>query len=1042
MKALVEFFLKRSLLVNLICLILIVWGGFLSQTMRREAFPNIKFDIVSVDTIYLGASPQEVEKLITNRIEESIREVDGIKEYRSSSIENRSSITITLDPDVEDSNRTVNDIRSAVDRTRDLPQEAEKPVVVEISTNISPVIEVSLATADPTISQAELQKQARVLQRVLEDLDGVARVTRDGWRKTEVLVSLHPRALFESSLSPEMVVGAIQGQNQSLPGGELEGDKRMNVRTVGSMETAPEIAQVPVRSNEVGMGLKVRDVATVTETLEDPLVVERARAMPAIRLTVLKREKADVIDVVDRVKGAVTEYEKSLKPGYKVEYANDISFYVRRRIGDLFSNGISGLVLVTIALLFFMGWRTTLMVSIGIPIAIAATFIFMEFMGVTLNLISLFGMILVLGVLVDDSIIVSENFYRHMEMGKTPFEAARDGTSELVAPILGSALTSCAAFAPMLFMTGIFGKFVYAIPLVIIIVILCSLFECFFLLPSHLYDINRNSQAKRNEIRSEGARFERFRRNFYEPILRKILKHKKKAVLAITGLLVVSIALQMLLGKFKLFPEDIDIVQVKVTGHVGSSLEETESFVRTIESVAMSLPKAELDTIASRVGIIQIDPSDPFTRRGKNYGQVLVFLTPANGRERETDTIINEIRKKVQEQIGPDKAVLQLDKVSGGPPVGKPIAIEITGDEFPTLVEVAEKYKNVASQVDGVHDVDDTYRQGTPDLRVRIREDLAARAGVNTLQVAQAVTTAFRGVIATKLRRSDEEVDVRVRFKKDARNSLDALRNLTVTNQMGNLVRVGALVRTEYADGIESIDHLGGRRLVSVTASIDEAKTSTLKATDEISEKAKDILRSYPGYSVRYGGENKDTEDSMATLGRSFLIAVLIIYVILTTIFRSLSLPFLILIAVPFGIIGVILAFLTHGQPLSFLSIMGIIGLSGVVINDTIVLIDFGNKLIEENPNLDPDEVALQAGSMRLRAVFLTGIVSLVGLFPSAYGLGGSDPFLVPMALAFAWGIFFSMGLTLLIVPVFLSSFIKARRKTLGFFKVKTDHPV
>lgn len=1083
MKAIIEYFLNKSIFLNLLTVLIVLIGIYKAASMNREAFPNIDFDIVTVTTIYPGASPAEVEKLVTKPIEDVIKSVDGIKEYRSASIENRSGIVIVIDPNTEDTKKVVDDIKSAVDRVQDLPEDIDdKPLVQEITSSRTPVIEVSLGVkkinGEAALTEMEFREKIRILEDMILEIPEVGRIARRGYRKGEMKVEINPVSMDRYFLSPQQVVNALKTKNINFPGGNITSDgKESFVRTIGEFDTPEEIEEVYIRSNDAGRAIKVKDVAKVTEDFEDHEFLEKSNGLRAISLTVIKKETGDAVRVVDEVKKTVQKFQEQHKKELHISYINDLSKYIRRRLGILVNNGLTGLVLVVVSLFVFLGWRIAFMVAIGLPVTIALTFITLDIMGVTLNLISMFGLIIVIGMIVDDAIIISENIFRYIEEGVEILEACVQGTLEVISPVSATITTTIAAFGPLLFMTGIFGKFVYFIPLGVVVALLASLVEAFFILPSHIYDINRLIPEKNvgNQLENESKWFIRFRERYYRPFLAWTLDHKFITMFVLNIVFFSVLVAGKVFGDFKLFPGGIDAFIIKLETETGSTLEETEKFTKAIEKEVSKLTKDELEDYVTRVGIIQKNPNDPFTKRGKNFAMILVYLTPESGREIKTEEIINRIRNKTyyllneealenveakykknnskenkQEPedlktkitkfftqpkveanpldsmvVPPEFAelegklvALEYEKVQGGPPVGKPVAIQIKGDDFDTMKEIAKKYKTVIGEIDGITDIDDDYVDGKDEIRLKIDEKLAARTGVSVLQIGTAINTAFQGTIATTIKRPDEEVDVRVRFPESYRQSVNALDKVFVTNMTGNLIPVSKMISYEKTPGIMSINHLDGTRLLTVTANVDEKKIQSREANLKAMEKSKGIMEDYPGYQVIYGGENKDTEESMESLVRAFGFALLFIFMILASLFSSLMQPLIIVMMIPFALIGVIIAFLTHGHVFSFLSFVGLIGLSGIVVNDSIVLVDFANQFKKRYPELDVKEILIKAGTVRLRPVILTTITTVLGILPTAYGIGGSDPFLIPMALAIGWGLVFASFLTLVVVPI------------------------
>ncbi len=1029
--------------------------------MNREAFPNIDYDMASVSTIWPGASPQDIEKLVTNPLEEGIKGVDGIKEYRSYSIQSRSSIHIVIDPDVEDSQDVIDDIRSAIERIEDLPEDAEKPLLTEITTARMPVIEWALIRpknkqGSYSISYKDFRQLAENLENRFLQLGEVARVNRRGWYDTEIYVDLNPARMLQYLVGGNDVVRALRRRNVNLPGGELNlGKEEVIVRTVGEFSTAEEVRRVPVRSNEVGSSVKVQDVAYVYEDFSEAEYLQSTENADTIALTIVKRASADIITTVEKTREITKDFQALLPSDLKIVAVNDFSYFVKRRLKVLLSNGVIGLLLVIGILFFFLGWRTALMVSFGIPIAFAIGFILMSYADISLNLISMFGLIIVLGIIVDDAIIVSENFARHHEAGMDAKEAAAIGTAEVIPPVLATAVTTVAAFGPMLFATGIFGKFIFTIPFVVIICLLGSVLECFFILPSHLYDMNR--KRSRKDIKTPQLKkkdspgthlFHLFRTKLFEPLVLVCLKHKGLTLLCLFVLFVLSIALQVAFGNFKLFPSAMDNLYIKIEGAVGTSKKETERYVKAIGQAVATLPDTELDSFTGTVGVQRQNPNDPFTRRGSHYAMLRVYLYPSVDRKYPIEALIERLRRQTSWLLGSEQLLgegqktahkisdvgpiiapeyadlkgtlvnLNVEKMGGGPPVGKPVAIEVLGKDFDKILEVIEEYKKLLEQLPGVQDISTDFLPGKDEIHVKVNEDLAAQANVSVWDVATAVNTGFEGAVATSIRRINEEVDIRVRFAEKYRKSEDALRQVRLSNAQGNLIPVKALADFERTKSITAINHLNGKRIITLTANLDERMITPSKVAQKLDALGKDIPKRYPDHTIQFGGEHEDTQESLASLQRTFLIGLGIIFMVLASLFRSLLLPFVVLSALPFALIGVILAFLAHGEPFSFLAFMGMIGLMGVVVNDSIVLVDFANRLRQAQPHLSNAQVTLEAASTRLRPVLLTSMTTIGGLLPTAYGLGGYDPFLVGMALSFAWGLFFGTFLILLVVPV------------------------
>lgn len=699
MKNAINFFVNRSLFGNLVTVGVLLAGIITLFSMRREAFPNIDFDIVVVTSIYPGASPQEVEKLITIPVEREIKSVDNIKETSSTSLYSRSAVVLTLEPGIDDKLQVLQDIRDAVDRAKvEFPEDAEEPLVQEISTSRTPVLEVALNSKKGTekeLSETQLRDIASRLEDELELIDDVASITTRGYREREIHVEVDPAKMSAMNISVDEITSALANRNLNFPGGSVrDGGKEYTIRTVKEFENKQEIENLIIRANDLGFWVgggivRLKDIAKVHDTYEIVEQEEKANGRKAIILTVLQKEKGDAINIVDAVKKQIKDFTKDMPEELEVSLINDLSYYIRRRLQVLTSNVVIGLVLVLVSLFFFLGWRISLMVALGIPFSFAITFLVMGYFDMSINLISMFGLVIVSGMIVDDAIVVGENIYRHIEKGRHPVQAAREGAAEMVAPVFGSISTTIVAFAPLMFMSGIMGKFVWSIPAAVIIALAASLYESFFILPAHISDVTRNVDRKKilkNEQSFEARFFKRLQ-NIYRPILEWSLKRRYFLMVTVFFLFIVAAAMITVTG-FILFPKGgIEVFIIKTEAPAGISLETMDKFIEPVEDAARALPEEELDSVISRVGIHQESPSDPFTKRGENYAQVMVYLTPEPQRDRRASEIIAYLKR----QVDPDRTIVTLSTASTGN--GKSV-LKLANSEPLTVYEKARDFEN------------------------------------------------------------------------------------------------------------------------------------------------------------------------------------------------------------------------------------------------------------------------------------------------------------------------------------------------------------
>ena len=1017
MKAIAHFSVKHSLFVNLLSVFLVIAGLFAMFHLRREAFPEVSFDVATVSTIYKGATPEEVERLLTTPLERELKEVDNIDEMSSISNQGLSMIVMKINPDVKDKRKVIDDIQKAVDRTADLPEDSEESLVTDITSKEIPVIIISVSGNLP---ERELQKYAEDLEDEFIDINGVASVKKRGYRDREFWVEADLEKMKECYVSFEEIVNSLKGRNIGLPGGKIETqDEAFNVKTTGEFYTQEEIENVIIRSNSEGNLLRIKDVATVTDTFEDENIINKTEKTRAISLVVVKREKGDAIKIVEELNQKIKLFRNKSPGELKIKTFYDLSYYIKRRLNVLRSNGLFAVIFVVGMLFLFLQSRLALFTALGIPIAMLTTFWVMDLFGMSINLISMFGLIVVLGMLVDDGIIISENVYRYIEGGMSPRVAAIKGTSEVITPVFATILTTIAAFSPLLFMAGLLGKFIKQIPLVICIALGASLIEAFIILPSHLADFAKPiAEQSSNKVKGRqkalwlGGIIKK-----YEILLHRVLKNKYKVCLGIFSLFVITIIVAKFFMPFILFTtRGVEQFMIRAEAEIGTPLDKMNKLMEPVEDLVASIPREYVDTYETQVGILEEERGfDPDTRRGSNFAQINVYLTPSQTRKKTAEEIVNEYGGGLKEITGFQE--LYFREFKEGPPVGKPIYLRIRGEEYGVINAIASEIKDYLNSLEGVRGITDSYDLGNKEFRVLVNEEAANSAYLNIGQIALSVRNAFEGAVATSIKptKAEEEIDIRVRLSGYQRNRPDVFDHLVIANKFGNLIPLKSVASIETTQGLRSVRHLDGKRFVSVSAEVDNKKITSAKANGLIRNKFKNISIDHPGYTIRYGGEEKETQESMRSLFSAFLLAFLLIFLILATQFNSLVQPFVVMLTIPFGLIGVVFALLIHREPISFFALLGVIGLNGIVVNDSIVLMDFINKLRAQG--VSRRESIIQAGKLRFRPVILTTFTTVAGISTVAYGIGGRDPFLQPMALTIAWGLIFATGLTLIIIP-------------------------
>ncbi len=1020
-----ELSVKNSVLVNLISVFIIIVGTYSMFQMQREAFPQVSYDIVTVTTVWPGSPTEDMEKFVTIPLEEEIKSVSGLQEITSSSDEGLSSIGITIDPGVEDKRKVINDIQRAVDRVSDLPAEAEDPEVFELATREFPVIEISIGG---DVTEKVRRQYAESLKDYLLDIEGVSQVREIGWRDEEFWVEVNPAKLKEYHVSLQEIMDALRTRNVTVPGGQLTTeDNEFNVRTTGEFKTAAQIADVIIRANDMGNWLRIKDVAVVKEAFEDAITIAKVDGRDASAMVVVKTEQSDAIKVVDRVKEVIEQFKTKLPASMDIKTANDFSYYVKRRLGVLQTNGVIGFILVLLILFLFLDPIPALMTALGIPIALFTSFLVMNMLGLTINLVSMLGILLVLGMLVDDGIIVSENVYRYVEEGMPAREAAIKGTNEVALPVTITILTTFAAFGPLMFMDDIIGKFIREIPKVVLITLTASLFEAFIILPSHLADVLHFFHSKAR-VRKEKAWYVWLKAK-YTKALKTCLNGRYLIILGLIIIFAFTIWVAKTKMRFLLFAgEGIEYVWIRAEAKKGTPLEKMNELFAPIETMVSELPEEELDSFRTFIGSIESERGfDPNAKRGSHLGYVTVFLTPMQERNRSPQQITSALKEKLKDIEGFEKLYTLIPKE--GPPTGADVEVGFKGEDYAVMQEIAQPFIEFLKKREGVSDVTTSYDYGKKQLKVIVDEELAKKYYLNIGQIASTVRNVFKGGVATTIKpdKADEEISVVVRFPKEDRSRLDIFDDILVPNSRGNLVKLKSVARIEESEGVYLINHLDGKRVLNVTAQVDNKKATSFVVNRELQSEFKNRADDYLGYSIVYGGEFEDQQKTFRNLMTSYIFALFMIFILLVAMFRSLIQPFIVMTAIPFGLIGVILAFWGHdvfltnfvdgslGRPLNFFALMGLVGLTGIVVNDSVVLVDFINRLRIQGK--DRRHSIVEAGQMRMRPVIMTSVTTIGGLVSVAYGIGGGDPFLKPMALAIVWGLTFSTFLTLIGIP-------------------------
>ena len=1014
MTAIIRFFVERDLLINMLSVAIVLLGLYAAWDMNREAFPNVQMDQIMVTVNYPGATPEEIEDLVITPIEQELKALTGIDEINSVAFPGSTNINLTLDPNATNRSRIASDVQLAINRAavpEDLPFD---PFVLEIDSSVIPVIQLALSA--PT-TDVEIKRLGDRIEDDLLTIPGISRVTVQGPRRSEIRITVKPEKLSEHRVSIGDIQNLLRQWNINAPGGQLDTPEGQKVvRIVGEFRSPEDVGNLVLRSTDGGGNLMLKDVATVTDDLETAQRYYDVSGRTAISMIVMKKSDADIITTVDAVKKYIATVPAIYGADVRLDAFQDMSRFTRMRLGVLTNNAMVGVFLVFIALILFLRPSVAITTTWGLPIVFLLGLFILHINGITLNLISMMGFIMVLGMLVDDAIIVGENITYHMEQGMSPREAAVTGASELIGPVTATVLTTIAAFGPMMFMSGQIGKFIIAIPIVVILLLALSWIESFFILPSHVTSVtNPNKHPKERAWLV-------WLEDKYAELLELAISYRYIAVLLSLLLLFGSFMLAKTSMSFQLFPAvAVDQYLVKVVAEPGTSLEEMRTNLKNLDlSMRKYIDEANLENTILGSGQIAMQSGDPNLQRGPRYGQIRVLYSPAVSRP---DHDAMEDMRKLQQELPKLYPALDLSfsELRPGPPTGRALEAQLSSTDQVATMKVAESLEAYLKTIKGITSIESPIQGGDEEIRVVLNRDLATYAGVNLQTAAIHIRAAVDGLRATTVRRGSEEVDVAIRFPSDRNHQLEQLYSLEIPNLRGGLIPLSKIASFEETRGFSTIRHKDGIRIISVVGNIDASIITSAALNKLVADNEEKWVGKYSDrVTVKYGGEAEKNSESFRDLGLSFGFALIAIFIILAVQFNNFRYPIIVMTAIPFGAIGIIISFFMHDllwkpMPLSFFAMLGMVALTGVVVNASLVLVVFIQRAMEEGMSMR--EAIMQAGKRRLRAVLLTAATTIMGLLPTAYGWGGSDPFVAPMALSLAWGLIFATVITLYIIP-------------------------
>ena len=1014
-----RFSVRNPVAVNLLMVSVLVLGAVSWNSLVREFFPAMEPEQLLVTVLYPGATPEEVERGVTRVVEREIEGLEGIQEIRSRAFEGITLLQVEL-TETADRDRLLADMRGRIDRVKSkLPDGAEEPELVEGRPYI-PAIGVVVHGAT---TERRLREIVDDVRDDLLALESISEVVVTGTRQREYHIEVLPERLEEHGLTLTDVGRAIQRNNRDLPGGQLEGRlSNVRVRTLGEREHATALESIVVRGTPEGARLCVGDLGRASETYEDRIEKGRFEGNLAASIMVFKTPEEDAIQIAEDVRAYLKKDPTRLGGKVKLSVTTDLSRLIRQRLELMTRNAGYGLGLVLLTLALFLELRVALWVAVGLSVSFMGTFLLMLLTGQSINLISLFGLIVVLGLIVDDAIVIGENIFRRQREGIPPLEAAIKGAEEVTLPVIAAVMTTIFAFLPLGFMPGRIGSFLGVIPVVVAFALLVSLVEGFLVLPCHL---THKPKPPRWKWQRALGRLHAFRHRVFEEWLPRALgvfvaflvRWRYASLAGAMALLMVAIGMiQSGMVPFTLLGRnDAETITVKLEMAAGTPEATTWETLGKLETLYRSVP--EVDTVFAVLGASFTDrgretPSDPAV-----VGQLTMELHAAERREAEglrtSPEVVSDLRERTQSFAGVRR--LTYRSQSGGPG-GADLEIRLRGDDLATLEAASLHVQEQMRSFDGVEEIDDDSERGKLEARLRVRDD-AALVGLDTATVGMQVRHALFGMEVQDLQIGDEEITVRVLHPAHRRESLADLQALDAVTADGRRVPFSEAIDLSTERGFASILRVDGKRTLTVTAQVNEETGANIaQITKELAtERLADLEQRFPGVSHTFEGQQKQTRESVGSLRYLFPIALGLIFVIIAVLFRSYIQPIVVMSVIPFAMVGAVAGHAIMGYPLTILSMIGIVALAGIVVNDGLILVDLANRLRREG--MDVLDAVVEASKGRMRAILLTSITTCVGLAPLMLETSFQAKFLIPMAVSLVFGLAFGTVLVLGLLP-------------------------
>lgn len=1012
MKRFLGFFIKYPITVNVMMVFALVFGAVAWNSLNSTFFPLIPERFIVINAIYPGASPEEMEEGVVNKIEENLKGLSGIDRFTSSSSENLATITVEVLRNAE-SKEVLDDVENAVNQISSFPGGLE-PVTVFLRENLT--LSITFALQGEGLSLGALKKQAREIEDELRDLDGISKIELNGLPDEEIEISVNQNKMRAYQLSFEQIGSAIASYNLDITGGKLKtSDEELLIRARYKSYDPEDLLSVVIKASPDGNKVVLGDVAAVKRRFTDVASAVSLNGEPAVKILINNTDSEDILSTAQTIKDYVAEFN-ARQSILKATVVNSQADLLQQRKALLIENGLIGIVLVLILLSLFLNFRVAFWVAAGLPISFFGMFMLASYFGITINVISLFGMIVVVGILVDDGIVVSENIYHHYEKGKNRIQAAIDGTLEVLPAVISAVLTTMIAFATFFFINGRAGDFFSEMSFIVIATLGVSLIEALIILPSHIGHSKALSLAyKKNILERKLERgLKSVREGFYRPVLEFALKYKFLTLSFAVGLFLITLgALSGKLIRISYFPFiDRDNFAVSIKMPAGTREEITISYLEAIRKAAIEVNDSLRPLIPGERDVIRM--VEMTTGPNTNEGKLDVILLDSEQRIISSTIVVNALRK----MTGP---IYEAENLTFGTvgAFGKPVSVSLLGENYDDLEAVKLRLKAAMSEIPELRDVIDNDLEGVREVSLKLK-DKAYLLGLNPASIMQQVRQGFFGLEVQRLQIGEDEVKVWVRYDDATRASVYNLEEMYIRSPQGGKYPLRELCDYSIERGSLSINHLDGEREIKVEADLADPNGS---APDMIAyvrdEVLPPIIADYDGISYLFEGQNREAQKTIISAQTTMPLILTLIIMTITFTFRSFYQAVVIFTLIPLSLVGVAWGHYLHGIPLSIFSFLGIIALIGVIVNDSLVLVSKMNSYLKEG--LEFSEAVFQAGLSRFRAILLTSATTIAGLAPLILEKSVQAQFLIPMAISLAYGILMATFLTLVLLPVLLS---------------------